>query len=316
MSDASISFPIFGEGFSINPSTYFTLFGFKVHWYGVIILTGLVLATLYIVKRAPQFGMNEDNIYDLLLYAVPIGVIGARLYYVVFNFSLYRGNLAGIFKIWEGGLAIYGGIIFGILGIFIFSRRKKIPFGNVLDLSALAVLIGQTVGRWGNFINREAFGRQTTLPWRMGLTPEGGATIFVHPTFLYESLWNFIGFIILHFWSKKRRRYDGQIAAMYIAWYGFGRFFIEGLRTDSLYLFNTGIRVSQLLAAALFVLAAAYLLVNRFKVSHDPATDLYVNRKREIAENEMPPAENETAEIEKTEAESTETVFTENESEE
>ncbi|MBR7082236.1 MAG: prolipoprotein diacylglyceryl transferase [Oscillospiraceae bacterium] len=316
MSDASISFPIFGEGFSINPSTYFTLFGLKVHWYGVIILTGLVLATLYIVKRAPQFGMNEDNIYDLLLYAVPIGVIGARLYYVVFNFSLYRGNLAGIFKIWEGGLAIYGGIIFGILGIFIFSRRKKIPFGNLLDLGALAVIIGQIAGRWGNFINREAFGRQTTLPWRMGLTPEGGATIFVHPTFLYESLWNFIGFIILHFWSKKRRRYDGQIAAMYIAWYGFGRFFIEGLRTDSLYLFNTGIRVSQLLAAVLFVLAAVYLLVNRFNISHDPATDLYVNRKREIAENEMPAAENETAEIEKIEEESTETVFTENESEE
>ena len=286
MSNAVISFPLLGESFSFNPKTYFKVFGLSIHWYGVIILAGLILAVLYMIKRSPDFGLNEDKIYDLALYMVPLGIVGARLYYVVFNFSIYKDNFWDAFKIWEGGLAIYGGIIFGVLGIYLFSRRNKIPFGNVLDISSLGVIIGQIIGRWGNFINREAFGTETNVPWRMGLTAPGYETVYVHPTFLYESLWNLVGFIFLHIWSKKHRRYDGQVFALYIAWYGLGRFFIEGLRTDSLYLFNTGIRVSQLLAAVLFICSLIYLLINRFKITHT-TDDLYVNRKNSINDEEQ-----------------------------
>lgn len=277
MSNVVISFPMFGEDFAINPSRYIELFGLKIHWYGVIILTGLILAVLYIMSRRKDFGMSEDNVIDMLMWAIPIGVVGARLYYVVFNFSLYKDNLLDIFKVWEGGLAIYGGIIFGILGLFIYHRRSKIPMGTLLDISSLAVIIGQAVGRWGNFINREAFGGETTLPWRMGLTYADGSTIFVHPTFLYESLWNVIGFIILHIWSKKHRKYDGQVFLIYAAWYGIGRFFIEGLRTDSLYLFGTGIRVSQLIGILAFIAGVAFLLYNSLKKAHNP-DELYVNK--------------------------------------
>ena len=274
MSDAVISFPILGENFRLNPSSTYTLFGHEFNWYGAIIAFGFLLAAFYACRRAKHFGLTVDNLIDMLIIAVPIAIVGARLYYVLFNFSLYKDNLIDIVKIWEGGLAIYGGVIGGIIGVYIYSRVKKVPVAPVLDIGSLGMLIGQAVGRWGNFINREAFGRMTDVPWKMGLTTAAG-TFYYHPTFLYESLWNLIGLAILHFYSK-RRRYDGQIFLMYVAWYGLGRFWIEGLRTDSLYLFSTGIRVSQLLAGVSFLFALAFLLVNRFARQHRPE-DMYVN---------------------------------------
>jgi phosphatidylglycerol:prolipoprotein diacylglycerol transferase len=216
-----------------------------------------------------DFGLTQDNFIDMLLFAVPSAVIGARLYYVVFNYSLFKGNFWSIFNIRSGGLAIYGAIIFAIVAVIIYCRVKKTSVGAYFDLGAFGLLIGQTVGRWGNFFNREAFGRETDVFCRMGLTDAAGKTIYVHPTFLYESLWNILGLILLHFFSKSgKRRYDGQVFAMYVAWYGFGRMLIEGLRTDSLMLFNTGLRVSQVLAGASVVIALAYLAVNG-SISHD-----------------------------------------------
>ena len=254
---------MFGDGFSITAPGTYSIFGFTLYWYGTIIALGFLLAVIYVTKRSKQFGLTQDNIIDMLICAVPSAVIGARLYYVIFNFSLYKDNLWNIFKIRDGGLAIYGAIIFAVLAVIIYCKVKKMPVGPFFDIGALGLLIGQAAGRWGNFMNREAFGRETTVFCRMGLTDASGNTIFVHPTFLYESLWNLLGLLLLHLFSKSgKRRYDGQIFAMYVAWYGFGRMLIEGLRTDSLYLFSTGLRVSQVLAALSVIVAVVYLSVN------------------------------------------------------
>ena len=250
-----------GENFSVDPLPYFEVFGFRIYWYGVIIACGFILAVSYALARKKEFGLTEDNIIDMLIFAVPIGIIGARLYYVVFNFDLYRDDLAGIFRIRDGGLAIYGGVIFSVLTAYVFARVKKIPFGALLDDVAIPLLIGQSVGRWGNFINREAYGSVTNVLWRMGITLSDGSVTYVHPTFLYESLWNLLGIIILHFWSKKQRLFDGHLFLMYLTWYGVGRGIIEGLRSDSLYLFSTGIRVSQLLAVLTAVVSVTLIAV-------------------------------------------------------
>ena len=245
-----ISFPMLGD-FSINPPNSFEVFGFSIYWYGVIIAAGFLLAVLYCMHRCGEFGLNSDNVLDTLIVGTPLAIIGARLYYVVFYFDLYRDNLWEIFAIRDGGLAIYGGIIGAIIGLLIVSRWRRFSALAMLDLGCFGMLIGQFVGRWGNFINREAYGAETEIFCRMGLTdPVTGNTIYVHPTFLYESLWNFLGFVLLHIFSKKfERRFDGQFFLMYVAWYGFGRMLIEGLRTDSLYIPGTAIRVSQLLGA-------------------------------------------------------------------
>ncbi len=276
MPGATITFPILGENFKLNPSNSYTLFGLELYWYGAIIAFGFLLAVLYVTHYAKEYGLTSDNIIDMLIIAVPIAVICARLYYVVFNFSEYQSNLLDILNTRKGGLAIYGGVIGGVLGAFIYSRVKKIPIPPVLDVGAFGLLIGQAIGRWGNFINREAFGSETALPWKMGLVTKAGTTYY-HPTFLYESVWNILGFIILHFFFRKRRRYDGQLFLIYVAWYGLGRAIIEGLRTDSLYFFGTGIRVSQLLAALSFVAAIGLLLYLRAK-KLDPAK-MYINSK-------------------------------------
>lgn len=268
---AAISFPMFGENFSICPSASFTLFGKEIYLYGVIIALGFVLAIVYCVKVVcPRFGLASDDMYDMLLAAVPLGIIGARLYYCLtyknaLGINPYLEDPVSMLYIWNGGLAIYGGVIGGVIGIALVSKLKKIRFGAMLDVAAFAVLIGQTVGRWGNFFNREAFGwteNINTVFCRMGLTVPGEETFYVHPTFLYESLWNLIGFIGLHVFSKRvRRRFDGQVAVMYFAWYGFGRMLIEGLRTDSLWLIPDKIRISQLLAGITFVAALVVLLL-------------------------------------------------------
>lgn len=281
-----ITFPMFGEGFKITLSDSFSIFGLTIHWYGVVIACGFLLAFIYVNSYRKRTGLNTDNYYDYLIWAVISAVVGARLYYVLFNLSLYKDDFLGIFKTWNGGLAIYGGVIGAALAIIIVSRVKKMPAAMVLDTAAPGLLIGQAIGRLGNLINREAFGAETEIFCRMGLTNSSGVTIYVHPTFLYESLWNLLGLLIIHIYTKKKgRRYDGQIFAFYIAWYGFIRMLIEGLRTDSLYLFGTGLRVSQLLAGITFIAAAVILCYNG-SVPHSPDR-LYINTVGEKA----PPGE-------------------------
>ena len=277
-----ITFP--GFGISVDPpSVAFSVGKLTVYWYGIILATGFLLGVLYCLKRSKEFGITEDQILDGLFIVAPVAIICARVYYCIFNWSEYAADPVSCLKIWEGGIAIYGSLIGAVLMTILYTRWKKIPLKPVLDLVSLGFVIGQFIGRWGNFINREAYGAVTDSFLRMGLEDAAGNVTYYHPTFLYESLWNFVGFLFLHFYIK-RRKYDGQIFTMYIAWYGLGRAIIEGLRTDSLYLFNTGIRVSQLLAAVSCVIATV-LLICRLSRKPDPA-QLYVNRKIESDEGQ------------------------------
>ena len=275
----TISFP--GLGLSFNPSRVAFSIGSKpIYWYGIIIAAGFLLAVYYAMRRADQFGLTQDNIIDMLICAVPLAIIGARAYYCLFSWNLYKDDPIRVLYIWEGGLAIYGGVI----GLFLYTKVKKVKTSALLDIGGLGLLIGQSIGRWGNFMNREAFGAQTDSFLRMGLTDASGATIYVHPTFLYESVWNAIGLLILHFYSK-RRKFDGQIFLMYLGWYGLGRMFIEGLRTDSLYVGSSNLRVSQLLAGICFLAVVIFLVYDKIFREHDPR-DLYVNQvaQRKAAE--------------------------------
>ena len=281
---AEISFPMLGD-WSVNPPYSFTVFGFEIYFYGVIIAAAFILAALFCARKAAEFGLTSDDLFDLVIWLIPACIIGARLYYVLFKLDYFIANPSKIFSVRDGGLAIYGGIIAGVITGIIWSRRKKIPVFAVGDLAAFGLLIGQAVGRWGNFINREAFGAVTDVFCRMGLTMPGQETLYVHPTFLYESLWNLAGLIILCVLSKLgKRKYDGQFFWSYILWYGLGRAWIEGLRTDSLYIGSTDIRVSQLLAAVSALAALIVLIVNA-KKAHKPE-DMFVNRKKH--ENESP----------------------------
>ena len=281
--DSIISFPFLGN-LSINPPSYFTVFGRNIYFYGVLIALGFLLAILYCGHRSKDFGIKADDFYDLMLWVIPICILGARLYYVLFRLDEYLAYPASIFAVWEGGLAIYGGIIAGAITIFFVCRHKKIPVPAMLDLAVHGLLIGQILGRWGNFFNREAFGAETEIFCRMGLTTPAGSTIYVHPTFLYESLWNLCALIFLIVWGKKgKRKYDGQAALIYFFWYGLGRAWIEGLRTDSLYIGSTGIRVSQLLSVVLALVSLTLLLIQSRK--EHPAEKLFVNRTPEAEDN-------------------------------
>ena len=261
-----ISFP--SLGIEIDPARVLNIGPLSIHLYGVIIAIGLMLAVVYACKRSRQFGLTVDDLTDGVLWIVPFAILCARLYYCIFQWDSYKSNPISILYIWEGGLAIYGGVIGAAIGILVFAKVKKVKVGAVLDITSLGFLIGQSIGRWGNFFNREAFGEETDSFLRMGLTKiSTGETIYYHPTFLYESLWNAAGFLLLHFLSKKRK-YDGQIALGYLAWYGLGRTFIEGLRTDSLYWGN--FRVSQMLAAITCFCGVALLMFLAFR-EHDPA---------------------------------------------
>ena len=271
----NISFP--GLGIDINPVRQFTLGPLNIHMYGIVIAFGLVLATVYGMRRARHFGLTEDHVLDGVLWVTPFAFLCARAYYCAFSWELYADNPISVFYIWQGGIAIYGGVLGAVLGILVFCRVKKISLGATLDLVLPGFLIGQAIGRWGNFFNREAFGAETDSFLRMGLYDTiTGTVTYHHPTFLYESVWNALGFVVLHFLSKKRE-YDGQIALGYAAWYGLGRFFVEGLRTDSLYLPGTELRVSQLLAAVSFFVAAAVLVYFMFK---PPVKPLFADRAR------------------------------------
>ncbi len=250
-----IEFPQLGLSFTLN-RVAFNLFGKDIYWYGIIIAIGFIVASLYMSKKTTQFGYKQDTLYDLLLLCLPIAIICARLYYVIFEWKQYKDNPISVLYIWNGGIAIYGGIIGAFITIYIYGKKHKLNIAELLDIASCGIIIGQIFGRWGNFVNAEAFGSETSLPW--GMSINGAAP--VHPTFFYESLWNLIGFIILHFCCK-HRKFKGQIFLIYVAWYGFGRSIIEGLRTDSLYIPNTPIRVSQFLACISWIVACILLVI-------------------------------------------------------
>ena len=280
----TISFP--GLGIEINPVRGFDIFGLNIQLYGIMIALGLMLAFLYGTRQGRQFGIKTDDIIDGVLCIVPFAVLCTRLYYCAFQWDSYKDNPIRILYIWEGGLAIYGGVIGAAIGIIVFCLVKKLRIGAVLDLTSLGFLIGQSLGRWGNFFNREAFGAETDSFLRMGLlNAKTGVTTYYHPTFLYESLWNALGFVLLHFFSK-HRKYDGQVALLYVAWYGLGRTFIEGLRMDSLYWGK--FRVSQMLAAISCFIAVACLMYFHFFKQPDPSkmqVRVYEAQQQEETEN-------------------------------
>lgn len=289
-------------GLELNPGRGFSIGPLSINYYGLIIACGLLLAVIYACRRTKQFGIKEDDVMDGVLWITPFAILCARLYYCVFEWDMYAADPISVLYIWKGGLAIYGGVLGAALGVIVFCRIKKVKLGTLLDLVALGFLIGQSIGRWGNFFNREAFGAATDSFLRMGLYNKyTGQYEFYHPTFLYESLWNAAGFVLLHTLSKKRR-YDGQIALGYVAWYGLGRALIEGLRMDSLYW--GPFRVSQVLAAVSCVAAVSVLLWNSFR-THDPK-NLLVNQ---VAEKETVKVE--SAEAETVEEESVEEVTVE-----
>ncbi|MBR4875520.1 MAG: prolipoprotein diacylglyceryl transferase [Clostridia bacterium] len=251
----TVAFPGLFDRVLILNRVAFTLFGNDIMWYGVIIGTGFLLAGLYGAARAEEFRLDADFILDLLIFCLPAAIVGARLYYVAFRWDYYAGNWSEILNIRGGGLAFYGGFLGAILMGALVCFIKKRPFLAALDIACICFPMAQAIGRWGNFVNCEAFGGETSLPW--GMSINGGAP--VHPTFLYESLWNIIGFALLHFYSKKRK-FDGEMAFGYLAWYGFGRMIIEGLRTDSLYIGSTNLRASQVLALVFFLVGSIMLL--------------------------------------------------------
>ena len=263
--DSAISFPFLG-GWTVNPPASFSLFGRDIYLYGVMVALAFLVGILLCARFALKFGISTENFYDLVLWVIPLSILGARLYFVIFQADYYLAHPAEILAVWEGGLAIYGGLIAGFLTTFVFCRCKKISFPAMLDVLSFGVLPGQAIGRWGNFFNREAFGAETEVFCRMGLTAPDGSTIYVHPTFLYESLWNLCGLVLLILFARSgKRRYDGQCILLYFLWYGLGRSWIEGLRTDSLYLGSTGIRVSQLLSVILVFISVTILIMNRRK---------------------------------------------------
>lgn len=274
--DSIITFPALG--LSLNPPASFSLFGRTIYFYGVIIAIAFIIGILYCGRKAVKVGLKEDDIYDVLLWLLPSSIIGARLYFVLFNLDHYLAHPSEIFAVWEGGLAIYGGVIAGAAVILIFTRKKKISAPAFLDLFLTACILGQAIGRWGNFTNREAFGCETDLFCRMGLTDLSGKTIYVHPAFLYESLWNFIGFLILNHCLSKTAKYPGQCLYLYCFWYGIGRAVIEGLRTDSLYISGTSLRISQLLSAVLAVFGLVMLIRN-----HNRKDNVICNENQKVS---------------------------------
>lgn len=295
-----VSFPGLGLEFELN-RVAFTLFGKDIYWYGIIIAVGFVLAVMYGCRKAAPFGVDQDKILDMLFVAVPAAIIGCRAYYVIFYLDLYldengKFDWGEAIAIWDGGLAIYGGIIAAVLAAVIYCKVRKEPFWCYADCAGYGFLIGQLVGRWGNFMNVEAYGGVTALPWRMcsasiarELLYEGqitaevseqilAGTLGVHPTFFYESLWNLIGFVLLVVLFRKGRKFDGQVFLSYVAWYGVGRTIIEGLRTDSLYFFGTGLRTSQLVGI-LSVVGAVILYIIRWKTA-GPARAPFVKEQK------------------------------------
>ena len=281
-----VTFPGLGLEFTLD-RVAFHLFGRPIFWYGIIIASGMLLAVYLCSRWAPRFGIVPDHILDLMFFAVPAALVAVRAYYVIFNLDLYRqgdGSLdwGAILRYSDGGLAIYGAIISSVIVLLIFCKVRKVSFLAFADLGVHGLFIGQLIGRWGNFMNVDAFVSTTTLPWRMRLWTSATEYIEVHPTFFYESLWNLIGLLLILLVVSKARRFDGENTWFYFLWYGLGRFWIEGLRTDSLYLFNwtflgQPIRVSQALSLLLAVTAAVMLFYN-IKIKKHSRDELLVNQ--------------------------------------
>lgn len=285
-----ITFPKLGFAFDVK-STAFTLFGFDVKWYGLIIAIGMLLAVIYCFRRMKDFGLDGDKVIDCVMVGLVGAIVCARLYYVIFNIDQYK-DIKSVFSIRNGGLAIYGGLIGAILFGGLMAKKRKVKLLPLLDIASMGFLIGQGIGRWGNFFNHEAFGSNTSLPWGMSsgriqnyilnhadeIYNRSGIVVdpyvAVHPCFLYESLWCLLGVLLLHLYYKKRK-YDGEILLMYSCWYGFERMFVEGLRTDSLYI--GGVRVSQVLAAVIFAVSLILLIAMRIRIKKKGAPVLYVN---------------------------------------
>ena len=294
MDDSPIRFPgLFGDWEFTASSVAFHIGGKAIYWYGILIALGVVLALWFCMRQRTKYGISEDNLLDGVLWGVPLSVVGARVYYVIFYLSEFRntdGSLdwGRVIAVWDGGLAIYGGVIVAIATCYVLSRVRHFKLGALTDLIVMGLLIGQAIGRWGNFMNREAFGSETTLPWRMELLTRAGEAVDVHPTFLYESLWNVVGLLLIVFVVSKARRFDGENTWFYFLWYGLGRFWIEGLRTDSLYLFDwtiggQPIRVSQALSLVM-VLVSAFMLLYHIKLHPHRPEELYVNQSQPTEE--------------------------------
>lgn len=279
-----IEFPNLFSGDIEIERVAFNFFGIDIYWYGVIIALGVILAFIYGLKKSKKFGLISDEVFDVVFISIIAGFIGARAYYCIFIDSSIN-----FFDTRHGGLAIYGGIILAVIACIIVCKIKKMKIAPLLDLGGLGLLIGQCIGRWGNFVNQEAFGAPTAnnLPWGMTGTEivsspqyikslaEHGLTedALVHPCFLYESLWCLIGFLVLHFYAKKLRSFDGEIFLLYAGWYGLGRSWIEGLRTDSLYIGT--LRVSQVVALASFILAVGLFIYFKINLKKDKGYVLY-----------------------------------------
>lgn len=280
--DMQIYFPHLGIHLE-HVGKNFSIFGFTIAYYGVVIVIGMLIAMALIMYTAKRFGENPDNYYDVSLMAILIGIVGARAYYVFFAWDMYKDDILQIFNIRNGGLAIYGGIIFGALTVFVYSRVKKKSFLHMADVLILGVVFGQIMGRWGNFFNREAFGEYTDglfamqLPvsavrqneitqtmWEHAVTINGVEFIQVSPTFLYESLWN-LGLLLILLFLIGRKRFDGQVFLTYVMGYGLGRVWIEGLRTDQLLVPGTTLPVSQLLSGTMVVAAVIGLLIQNHR---------------------------------------------------
>lgn len=275
----NIVFPRLGIDITVDREA-FVLFGLSIKWYGIIIAAGLLLAMIYCFKRTKEFGLDGDRLTDVVFAGLVGAVIGARLYYVVLHRESFH-DIKEVLAIRDGGLAIYGGIIGALLVGCTAAKIRKLRVLPSLDIAAPGFLIGQAMGRWGNFFNQEAFGSNTSLPWgmsggtiqryllnnRAALAERGievNPYLPVHPCFLYESLWCACGFLILHFYHK-HRKFDGELFCIYVLWYGLGRFFIEGLRTDSLYIGS--IRASQMLALASAAAALAVIVIMRVRIN-------------------------------------------------
>ena len=293
----TVFFPGLGLEFELN-RVAFSVFGHNIYWYGVIIAIGFLLAVCYGLWRAPRFSMDPDVITDAIFVVVPSAIIGARAYYVIFNPAVCLTadgsfSLLNAIAFWDGGLAIYGGVIGTVISAIIFCKVRRVDFWSGMDITSYGLLIGQMIGRWGNFVNVECYGGVTNLPWRMcsqsianellrdGLLETEAAyqsvldgTLGVHPTFLYESLWNLLGFILLVLLAKRGRKFNGQMFLSYVIWYGLGRAVIEGMRTDSLYFFGTSIRSSQMLGIV-SALVGIGLFVLRLKTA-GPASPPFV----------------------------------------
>ncbi len=288
-----VSFPALGLEFNVHPVA-FSIGGLHIYWYGIIIAAAFGLALLYCMPRAKKLGLNADRVVDVVIAGTIGGVVGARVYYVIFAWEEFADDLSRIFRTWEGGMAIYGGLIGAVALGLAMAKLRHVKAMPMLDLAASGFLIGQGIGRWGNFINQEAFGSNTTLPWGMtssnvvnylsdrvsalegiGVTVDPYAP--VHPCFLYESIWCLVGVLVLHLYTR-HRKFDGELFCLYLGWYGLGRAVIEGLRTDSLMLGT--MRVSQLLSILLVIVAVVLIVSRRMRIrrSGDPElATLYVD---------------------------------------